>query len=95
MDHSLGCWTRGNKVGKMTAFSIDFVNDMEHEHLMAEVSFEGQRLCVIDKEAGNDKMKIEFLVDLYMLPDSVKMKFNLDEFLKILATAKTELAQCA
>lgn len=48
---------------------------------MAELSFEGQRLCVIDKEGGNDSMQIEFLVDLYILPDSVKMKFSLDDFM--------------
>ncbi|KWC09218.1 hypothetical protein WL46_10575 [Burkholderia ubonensis] len=54
---------------------------MGREHLMAELSFEGQRLCVIDKEGGNDSMQIEFLVDLYILPDSVKMKFSLDDFM--------------
>ncbi|WP_227791679.1 MULTISPECIES: hypothetical protein [Burkholderia] len=79
----------------MTTFNIDFVSDMEHEHLMAEVSFGGQRLCIIDKENGNDQMRIEFLVDLYVLPESVEMKFSLDEFIKTLDTAKTELKNCA
>jgi hypothetical protein len=78
----------------MTGFSIDFVSDIDHEHLMAEISFNGQRLCVLDKEGGNDQMGIEFLVDLYVLPESVKMKFSLSEFMETLETAKTDLAKC-
>lgn len=78
----------------MAEFHIDFVSDMDHEHLMAEISFGGQRLCVIDKEGGNDQMRIEFLVDLYVIPNSVEMKFSLDEFLKTLDVAKAELEKC-
>lgn len=62
---------------------------------MAEVIFKGQRLCILDKEGGNDKMGIEFLSDIYILPESVKMKFNLSEFVKILGVAKSELEKCA
>ncbi|KVG24185.1 hypothetical protein BGV70_11265 [Burkholderia ubonensis] len=68
---------------------------MGREHLMAELSFEGQRLCVIDKEGGNDSMQIEFLVDLYILPDSIKMKFSLDDFVGALNSARGELRKCA
>ncbi|KWO50162.1 hypothetical protein WT98_16980 [Burkholderia territorii] len=68
---------------------------MDHEHLVAEISFGGQRLCVIDKERGNDKMRIEFLVDLYVLSNSVNMKFSLDEFIKTLDSARAELEKCA
>ncbi|HDR9153605.1 TPA: hypothetical protein QDB05_000020 [Burkholderia vietnamiensis] len=68
---------------------------MNHEHLMAEISFEGQRLCIIDKEFGNDDMQIEFLVDLYVLPESVKMKFNLDDFMGAINSARDELRKCA
>ncbi|WP_232455365.1 hypothetical protein [Burkholderia ubonensis] len=79
----------------MTKFNIDFVGEMGCEHLMAELSFEGQRLCVIDKEGGNDSMQIEFLVDLYILPDSVKMKFSLDDFMGAVNSARDELRKCA
>ncbi|KVQ78321.1 hypothetical protein WL30_31820 [Burkholderia ubonensis] len=68
---------------------------MGREHLMAEISFEGQRLCVIDQEGGNDSMQIEFLVDLYILPDSVKMKFSLDDFMRAVNSARDELRKCA
>ncbi|KVV08327.1 hypothetical protein WL16_24110 [Burkholderia ubonensis] len=68
---------------------------MGREHLMAELGFEGQRLCVIDREGGNDSMQIEFLVDLYILPDSVKMKFSLDDFMGAVNSARDELRKCA
>jgi len=95
MDRSRDFGALGDKVNTMTAFDIDFVSDMEHEHLMAEISFGGQRLCIIDKENGNDQMQIEFLVDLYILPESVGVKVSLDEFLKALDVAKAELKNCA
>lgn len=88
-------WTPKNKVNGVSKFDIDFVSDMNHEHLMAEISFEGQRLCIIDKEFGNDDMQIEFLVDLYVLPESVKMKFNLDDFMGAINSARDELRKCA
>lgn len=78
----------------MTGFSIDFVSDMDHEHLMAEISFNGQRLCTLDKEGGNDRIEIEFLADLYVLPESVKMKFSLAEFIKTVETARVDLEKC-
>lgn len=76
----------------MNNFNIDFVSDLEHEHLVAEISFMGQRLCVIDKENGGENMMIEFLVDLYVLPQSIKMKFKLSEFEGAILAAKTDLA---
>lgn len=84
-----------NKVDGVTKFNIDFVDEMDREHLMAEISFDGQRLCVIDKGVGNDNMQIEFLVDLYILPDSVKMKFDLDDFMGVVGSARDELQKCA
>lgn len=79
----------------MIGFCIDFVSDMDHEHLMAEISFNGQRLCVLNKENGNEEMELEFLVDLYILSDSVKMKFGLDDFIKTIEVARLDLAKCA
>ncbi|MCA3193507.1 MULTISPECIES: hypothetical protein [unclassified Cupriavidus] len=78
----------------MTNFNIDFVSDLEREHLVAEISFLGQRLCVIDKENGDESMEIEFLVDLYILPESIKMKFKLSDFENAIFAAKTDLAKC-
>lgn len=79
----------------MTGFSIDFVSDMNHEYLMAEISFDGQRLCVLDKEGGNERMEIEFLSDIYVLPKSVRLKFSLAEFLETIEIARSDLESCA
>ncbi|MEF9387379.1 hypothetical protein V4890_17405 [Ralstonia solanacearum species complex bacterium KE056] len=78
----------------MDDFGIDFVSDRGHEHLMAEISFKGQRLCVIDKENGNENMGIEFITDLYVLPDSIKMKFRLSDFEDAIRAAKEDLSNC-
>jgi hypothetical protein len=67
---------------------------MDHEHLMAEISFAGQRLCILEKELGNENMEIEFLTDLYVLPESVRMKFRLSDFEGVIRTAREELAKC-
>jgi hypothetical protein len=61
---------------------------------MAEISFNGQRLCVLDKEGGNDRIEIEFLADLYVLPESVKMKFSLAKFVETVETARADLEKC-
>ncbi len=79
----------------MIGFGVDFVGDMDHEHLMAEMSFNCQRLCVLGREGGNEKMVIEFLVDLYVLPESVGMKFSLAEFLKAIEIARSDLEKYA
>ncbi|MBR8374433.1 hypothetical protein KDW20_01525 [Burkholderia cenocepacia] len=68
---------------------------MNREHLMAEISFNGQRLCVLDRERGVDEIEIEFLVDLYVLSDSVRMKFSLDKFIEIIEIARADLRGCA
>ncbi len=78
----------------MNKFSIDFVSDMDHEHLMAEISFMGQRLCLIEKEQSNEKMEIEFLTDLYTVPESLRVKFNLSDFLEVVRAAREELSEC-
>ncbi|MEK6356022.1 MAG: hypothetical protein V4796_24810 [Burkholderia cenocepacia] len=79
----------------MNGFDIDFVSDVNREHLMAEISFNGQRLCVLDRERGVDEIEIEFLVDLYVLSDSVRMKFSLDKFIEIIEIARADLRGCA
>jgi hypothetical protein len=78
-----------------TGFGIDFVNDTAHEHLLVEISYEKQRLCQISKEGGNENMEIEFLTDLYLLPESVRMKFSLKEFERCIREAADELGKCS
>jgi hypothetical protein len=76
-------------------FEILFVSETQYEHLAAEILFDGQRLCQINKENGNNSMEIEFLKDLYIVEKDVTMKFSLLEFEKILNVAKEELKLCS
>jgi hypothetical protein len=77
-----------------TGFAVDFVSEATHEHLLVEISYKKQRLCQISKEGGNEKMEIEFLTDLYLLPQSVRMKFPLSDFEKCIREAAMELSKC-
>lgn len=78
----------------MSEFQIDFVSDINRDHLMVEIYFRKQRLCQINKELGNDQMEIEFLTDLYVLPQEVVMKFPLAEFEAVIKEAKESLKTC-
>jgi hypothetical protein len=75
-------------------FEILFVSQTDYNCLVVEILFSGQRLCQISKEEGNDKMKILFLSDLYILKDTIEMEFSLHEFLKVISIAKKELSIC-
>jgi hypothetical protein len=78
----------------MIDFQIDFVSECDHEHLSVEISYKNQRLCVINKEQGNARMEIEFLTDLFLLPQTVIMKFPLSDFEEVINEAKDALATC-
>jgi hypothetical protein len=75
-------------------FSIDFVSKQSWERLGVEVSYLGQRLFLLNKEHGDDKVEIEFLTDLILLPLKVGMIFPLAEFQAILDEATKELLEC-
>jgi hypothetical protein len=78
----------------MSDFEIDFVSSLAHKHLAVEISYQQQRLCIIDKEQGNDKLEIEFFSDLRILANEVIMKFPLFEFEAILKEASMDLKSC-
>jgi hypothetical protein len=78
----------------MNNFTIDFVSENRREHLVIEIHFKNQRLCQINKEKGNENLEIEFITDLYKLPEIVEMSFPLSDFLAILEEAKTSLTAC-
>ncbi|ATD64840.1 hypothetical protein ACFPVS_13450 [Neisseria weixii] len=75
-------------------FKLIFIDQYECESLMIQIEYQGQILCRIDKENGNDDMKIHFYPDFYVNNEDSNMKFSLNEFLKILDIAKNELSLC-
>ncbi len=75
-------------------FEIIFVSDANKEFLIAEIQFNKQRLCQINREKGEEDMEIEFLDDIYVLAQKVNMKFSLAEFETTLKEAKNDLKSC-
>lgn len=72
-------------------FEVDFFSDSRYEELTAEISYNGQILCQLNKDKGNDAVEIEFFSDSRILPETVEMKFPVDDFLKILMQTKNDL----
>lgn len=88
-DLYLDFWTQ---IGKnMNNFEIEFVSDSCSEYLMVEVLYKKQRVCQLDNGGGNKDMEIEILTDLYVLDESVVLKFPLSDFKATLEEAAEAL----
>lgn len=72
-------------------FEIDFVSDNKFKNITVEISYKKQMLCKLNKDSGADKIEIEFFNDSRYLSEDVKHKFNLDDFMAILNSAKLDL----
>jgi hypothetical protein len=57
-------------------FEMFFINDGKNGNLVSEILFNRQRLCQISRKDENDSFEIKFLTDLFIMSDSVEMKFN-------------------
>jgi hypothetical protein len=75
----------------MSGFSVDFVSPAKFNSLAAEVSFESQILCRIDKERADGALEIEFFHETRLLGVDPKMKFPIKDFLEVVEQACTEL----
>lgn len=73
-------------------FSVDFFSDSQYEYMTAEISYEGQILCQINKDKGNDHMEMEFFNDQRILEVQPKMKFSIDEFFTLVKSVQAELS---
>lgn len=63
------------------------LSDLEHEHLVAEVTFEGQFMFMLDREDGRDSVCISFLSK-----DGASMiRIPLEKFNEQLVAAVTDL----
>lgn len=77
----------------MGKFSIDFVSPANAESLAAEISFEGQLLCRIDRDRHEGVLEIEFFHLSRVLASEVTMKFPLSEFLSVVEQVRSDLQQ--
>lgn len=74
-------------------FSVDFFSDSRYEFLTAEISFNGQILCQINRDKGVDRVEIEFFPDQRLLEKTTTFKFPLDEFISLVEEIKSELLE--
>ncbi len=77
----------------MKDFSIDFFSDSKYTKMTAEISFEGQILCQVNKDKGNNNMEIEFFHDQRVLQRDVTMKFPVADFLETLKAVTEDLSR--
>lgn len=77
----------------MEKFSIDFVSPANAESLAAEISFDDQLLCRIDRDRHDGALEIEFFHLSRVLASEVTMKFPLLEFLSVLDQVRSDLQQ--
>ena len=61
-------------------FNIDYVSDSFHKYLTAEISFDGQILCLISQEKREENIEIEFFHLFYQDKNDVRFKFRLSDF---------------
>lgn len=72
-------------------FEITFFSDSRYEEITVEITYKEQILCQLNKDKGIDNIEIEFFSDAKLLSEQNAMKFQLNEFLQILAETIDEL----
>ncbi len=72
-------------------FEIIFFSDSRYEEITAEISYNGQILCQLNKDKGLDNIEIEFFSDARIIAEQNAMKFSLSGFLQVLTEATEEL----
>jgi len=93
MDHSLDFWIPKNNM--TSNFSVDYFSDSKYEWLTAEVSYDGQILCQINRDKGIDRMEIEFFHEQRILENQPELKFPISEFLSLVKEVQVELSNLA
>lgn len=75
-------------------FEVLFVSEDRYDNFVAEILFNGQRICQINNGKGNQNMEIEYLSDLFILEINVEMKLSLSKFQEAMNFAVEELKLC-
>lgn len=75
----------------MNAFTVDFVSPVTFEGLAAEISFNGQLLCRVDRERPDGALDVEFFHEHRFLERDARLKFPVSDFLQIFNEVCDEL----
>jgi len=76
-------------------FEIILRDFSEYEHLVAQIEFEGQIICQINREMGVEFLEVKFFPDFYLGVKDKEMKFPLEIFISVLEKVKILLAEDA
>ncbi len=75
-------------------FELIFRDISDFEHLVVQINYNGQILCYLNKESGQENIRIMFFPDSYILDEEIVMHFELKDFLEVIEIAKKELLLC-
>lgn len=75
-------------------FQLVYIDRDEFNSLLIQIEFKGQIICTLDKENGNNKMRIQFYYDLYDEYRNTELSFSVDEFIQVIIYAKEQLSLC-
>jgi hypothetical protein len=74
---------------KTEGWDTVILSDPSHEHLIAEVSFDGELVAQLDREEGRDAV----CISLIRTPNRPDMRVRLEEFMQTLRSAAEDLAR--
>ncbi|MGD1878868.1 MAG: hypothetical protein ACFB13_15380 [Kiloniellaceae bacterium] len=81
----------GSKGGK-SRFSIVLCSDVDYEHLLASIEYDGQEIAFVTQEEGKQAMKITASVGEPVKP-GIAWTVDLDGFLEAVGTARKRLLE--
>lgn len=74
---------------KTVGWDTVILSDSSHEHLIAEISFDGELVAQLDREEGRDAICIS-LIQASNRPDR---RIRLEEFMRVLRSAAEDLSR--
>lgn len=69
-------------------FKVDYFSDTRYEKITAEISFAGKILCQINIDKGIHAVEVKLFTDERILSGKLKMKFSLDDIIRVLTETK-------
>ena len=75
----------------MKGLTADFVSPPDYRNLAVEISYDGQIVCLLERERSPDRLEIRFPGESRLLHDCIELRLPLSEFLKFIEECGDEL----
>ncbi len=76
-------------MNKMSGWKVIVMSDLSHEHLVAELQFDGQIVAQLDREDGREAM----CISLFTPSGQISNRIGLSDYLRAVADAAKDLAK--